>query len=148
MDIKKTRSRRPAIQEGLGLEEAPTYAGRALSPACPSVPSELAGKWIAWSPRRQIVASGDALSGVMADVASKGIEVASYRLVPRFGHRRPTDNARPLLSYDADPWPANTRGRSGAPNWRSASAGWSDDAIQIPLLGLVDVGAIECIAPL
>jgi hypothetical protein len=87
MDIKKTRSRRPAPRKGLGLKRRPTYAGRALSPTYPSVPSELAGKWIAWSPDRRIVASGDALSGVMAEVTSKGIEVASYGRVPRFGRR-------------------------------------------------------------
>jgi hypothetical protein len=60
---------------------------RIPSPAYPSVPKEFAGKWIAWSPDRKIVASGDTLAGVVADVTSRGIEGASYQGVPRFGSR-------------------------------------------------------------
>jgi hypothetical protein len=60
---------------------------RISSPAYPSVPKEFAGKWIAWSPDRKIVASGDTLAGVVADVTSKGIEGASYQGVPRFDRR-------------------------------------------------------------
>jgi hypothetical protein len=48
----------------------------------PSPPPELAGKWVAWSRDRRIIASGDTLAGVMDHIASKGIKGASYQLLP------------------------------------------------------------------
>ena len=53
----------------------------------------------------------------------------------------------PYCSYDVDPWPANTTGKVWRPELEVIVSGMSDDAIQIPLLGLVDVGATECILP-
>jgi hypothetical protein len=44
-------------------------------------PRELAGKWVAWS-RYKIVASGDTLAGVIAQVKESGIKGASYELLP------------------------------------------------------------------
>jgi hypothetical protein len=66
----------------------PKYHGRILLPVYPSVPAELAGKWIARGPERLIVASGDTLSEVMAEVTSKGIVGVSYGRVPRFDRQR------------------------------------------------------------
>ena len=83
MVIKKPRHRRPAIGRGLARKKPPTYMGRILSPAYPSTPIDLAGKWVAWSRDRQIVASGETLSGVATTVASMGIKDASYERLPR-----------------------------------------------------------------
>ena len=86
MVVKKPRLKRSAIRKARASKSLLRRASRIQSQGHPSIPIELAGKWIAWSPRGQIVASGSALSDVMADVASMGIEGASYQLVPRFGH--------------------------------------------------------------
>jgi hypothetical protein len=51
-------------------------------PGHPAPPPELAGKWVAWSRDRRIVASDDTLAGVMGQIASKGIKGASYQLLP------------------------------------------------------------------
>ena len=88
MVIKKPRHRRPAIGRGLARKKPPTYMGTILSPAYPSTPIELAGKWIAWSRDRRIVASGDTLAGVVATVASLQVQEASYERVPRFDRPR------------------------------------------------------------
>ncbi len=47
----------------------------------PVPPRELAGKWVAWS-RYKIVASGETLAGVIAQVKESGIKGASYELLP------------------------------------------------------------------
>ena len=65
-----------------------TPRGILSSKPYPTTPRELAGKWVAWSRDRQIVASGDTLAGVVATVASLHIEDASYERVPRFDRPR------------------------------------------------------------
>jgi hypothetical protein len=55
-------------------------AGPMVSPY-PIPPRELAGKWVAWS-RYKIVASGDTLAGVIAQVKSGKMKEVSYELLP------------------------------------------------------------------
>ena len=83
MAIKRPGHKRPTPSRGLAPKRRPTYTGRILSPAYPSTPIDLAGKWVAWSRDRQIVASGETLSGVATTVASMGIKDASYERLPR-----------------------------------------------------------------
>jgi hypothetical protein len=86
--IKKPTLRRPTIRRGLVSRRFSTCPCRVLQSNYPSPPRELAGKWVAWSRDRQIVASGDTLAGVVATVASLPIEDASYERVPRFDRLR------------------------------------------------------------
>ena len=58
----------------------PRRSGLLVSPY-PIPPRELAGKWVAWS-RYKIVASGDTLAGVIAQVERDGVKGASYELLP------------------------------------------------------------------
>jgi hypothetical protein len=53
----------------------------------------------------------------------------------------------PYTCYDTGPWAANTTGKVWIPELDVLVSGMGDDAVQIPLLGLVDVGATECILP-
>jgi hypothetical protein len=50
-------------------------------------------------------------------------------------------------SYDVDPWPANRSGKVWCPELEVMVSGMGDNASQIPLWGLVDIGATECIFP-
>jgi hypothetical protein len=89
MTIRRPRLKRAMLLTAKALKGRPVKrAARTSSPAYPSVPKELAGKWIARGPGRQIVASGDTLSEVMDEVASKGIEGVSYGRVPRFDRQQ------------------------------------------------------------
>ena len=53
----------------------------------------------------------------------------------------------PYRSYDVDPWPAHKSGKVWCPELEVTVSGMGDDASQIPLWGLVDIGAAECILP-
>ena len=53
----------------------------------------------------------------------------------------------PYRSYDVEPWPANRSGKVWCPELEVIVGGMGDDASRIPLWGLVDVGAAECILP-
>ena len=146
MAIKKPRPRRPELKRGLVSKRF--YIGRMPSPGCPSVPAELGGKWIARVPRGLIIASGDTLSEVMDEVASKGVKQVSYgRRAAVRSLIGPLTMRFPYISYDAKPWPANKTGKVWIPELDVMVSGTGEDAVQITLSGLVNIGATECILP-
>jgi Family of unknown function (DUF5678) len=89
MAPKRPLIRRPAPLNGARPRRGAStrLRGPALS-RYPIPPIELAGKWVAWSRDREIIAAGETLAEVMAMVESRAPRGASYELLPRLdrGH--------------------------------------------------------------
>jgi hypothetical protein len=81
MDIKKRRII-GALRKARASKRLLRRTRRLAPPAYPSTPIGLAGRWVAWSPDREIVASGTTLSGVAAAVAMLDVNGVSYECLP------------------------------------------------------------------